>query len=106
MTSHFSYHNNLTRFDVEGMGWYRSQTIHCSSHKPVYRGILFTSSVSSCCVDKNHEKEKGDISFDDSIGRQSRSRDDGGSRNDIIFDGGRRGSRSKEFSHFSSRNMV
>ena len=39
---------------------------------------MLISPFSSCHVDENvHEKEKGDISFDDNDGRRNRSRYDG-----------------------------
>ena len=65
-----------------------------------------TSSVSSHSIEENsHKKEKGDISFDDVNGRRNRSCDDGELRGDIRVDDVRRGSRSKDTSQFSSRNM-
>ena len=64
-----------------------------------------TSPVSSHLVDeKFHEKEKGDISFDDNYGRINRSCDYGNSMGYIRVDDGRRGYRSKETSQFSSHN--
>ena len=105
-TSHSSYINSGTRVDFEGTGGYRSHTSHYSYHKPGDRGRLLTSSVSSCRVDENvHEKEKGDISFDDGDRRRNISRDDGDSRGDIRVDDGRIVSSTKDTIHFSYHNM-
>ena len=100
-TIHYSYRNHVTRVDVEGRGGYRYETIHYSSHNQGERGRLFNSPVSFCSAEEGiNEKEIGDISSDHYDGRYYKSRENGDSRLDIIFDDGRRGSRSKETIHF------
>ena len=80
------------------------------------RGRFLGLSFPYCPVDKNfnvderggysgHGYDKDDISCGDGNGRRNIRHDDGDLRGDIIFDDGRRGSRSKDTSHFYYLNM-
>ena len=95
-TSHSFSLDFVAIIDVNGRGGYRSHNSHSSSHNPGGRGIFLSSSVSSCSVGKNVH---GDYIV------EYRSCYCVDKRGDRSVDGGRHGSRSKDVSPSSSRNI-